>query len=187
MITTIFNITTGIWILSEVLLNRLLRSAKSDKQGADKYSELYIWLVIGVSTFLGVYFSRIYNMPIYSEMIYAYVGIALIAIGICFRFLAIKQLGKFFTVDVTIRKDHQLMQSGLYRFLRHPSYSASLLSFFGFGFALNSWISLGTVFIPVLCSFIYRMNVEEKVLKEQFGKQYADYMNRTKRIVPFVY
>jgi protein-S-isoprenylcysteine O-methyltransferase Ste14 len=187
MYITIFYIVSAIWILSEIFLNRFLRSGKSDKKGADKNSELFIWLVIGVSAYAGVYLSHVYDVPIYSNGMFAFVGIALILIGIGFRFWAIKQLGRFFTVDVTIRQDHQLMQSGFYQYLRHPSYAASLLSFFGFGFSLNSWLSLAIVFIPVLFSFIHRMNVEEKVLKDQFGEKYIDYMSKTKRIVPFIY
>jgi protein-S-isoprenylcysteine O-methyltransferase Ste14 len=187
MYTTVFNITAAIWMLSEISLNRFLRSGKSDKKGADKYSELFIWLVIGASVGIGVYVSYIYSVPIFANAQLAYIGIVLIAIGIIMRFWAIKQLGKFFTVDVTIRKDHQLMQSGFYQYLRHPSYSSSLLSFIGMGLAVNSWLSLAIIFIPVLGSFIHRMNIEEKVLTEQFGKQYTDYMARTKRIVPFIY
>jgi protein-S-isoprenylcysteine O-methyltransferase Ste14 len=96
-------------------------------------------------------------------------------------------LGRFFTVNVTIRIDHQLIQSGFYKYLRHPSYTGALLSFLGLGLSLNNWFSLVIVFLPTLFAFIHRMNIEENVLAEQFGKQYQDYISKTKRILPFVY
>ena len=107
--------------------------------------------------------------------------------GVIFRFIAIKQLGRFFTVNVTIRNDHQLIQSGLYKYLRHPSYCGSLISFLGFGISLNNWLSIIFIIIPYSLAVMYRIKVEEKVLTEQFGKQYLDYKKHTKRIIPFIY
>jgi protein-S-isoprenylcysteine O-methyltransferase Ste14 len=176
-----------LWILSEVLLNRLTRSGKSDKQAADKNTELYIWISIIVSVTVGVFVSKAFAMPVFTNHRLVLIGIAIIILGILIRLIAIKQLGKFFTVDITIRKDHQLMQNGFYKFLRHPSYTGSLISFLGFGFSLNNWISIAIVFLPTFFTFIYRISIEEKVLTEQFGKQYTEYKSKTKRLIPFVY
>ena len=183
----LFYSTYLLWILSEVLLNRLIRSSKTDKQAADKNTELYLWLSIIISISIGVFVSTMFAFPIFFSERLALIGIAVIFIGIIIRLIAIKQLGRFFTVDVTIRKDHQLMQNGFYKYLRHPSYTGSLVSFLGFGLSLNNWLSLVVVFLPILFTFMYRISIEEKVLTEQFGKQYLDYTSRTKRLIPFVY
>ena len=111
----------------------------------------------------------------------------LILTGMVMRLVAVKQLGKFFTVDVTIRKGHQLMKNGVYKYIRHPSYTGSLLSFIGYGISLNNYVALATVLIPVVGSFIYRINIEEKALTEQFGQHYSDYKTTTKRLIPFIY
>ena len=108
-------------------------------------------------------------------------------LGIGFRLLAIKQLGRFFTVDVTIRENHQLLQTGFYKYLRHPSYTGSLLTFFGFGISLNNWLGLGIVILPTVITMLYRIRIEEKVLTEQFGKSYLEYSSKTKRLIPFIY
>lgn len=71
--------------------------------------------------------------------------------------------------------------------MRHPSYTGSLITFFGFGLALNNWLSLAIVFIPTLYTMLYRIRVEEKVLMEQFGEKYITYSNKTKRLIPFIY
>lgn len=183
----IFFLTYIVWILSEVLLNRFVRSGKSDKQSSDKNSELYLWITITIAVTLGVILSTSYAFPIFLKEKFKFIGLIIIIVGIIIRFTAIRQLGRFFTVDVTIRKDHQLMQNGFYKYIRHPSYTGSLLSFLGFGLALNNWISIVVVFIPVLLTFIHRMNIEEKVLTGQFDKQYIDYINRTKRLIPYIY
>ena len=175
------------WFLSEIILNSFLRSGKSDKQSSDKNTLLLLWVSIIISITIGVFLSKTTYIPVLKSEQIALIGISAIIIGIIIRLVAIKQLGKFFTVDVTIRENHQLLQSGLYKFLRHPSYTGSLISFLGFGLSLNNWLSLFIVFLPVLFSIIHRINIEEKVLTERFGKQYSDYIAGTKRLIPFVY
>lgn len=183
----LFNSICFFWILSEILLNRLWRSGNSDKKSSDKNSLLLIWVTILISVTVGVFISKLIALPILSNVGLEFIGLAMIILGIIFRLVAVKQLGKFFTVDVTIRKNHQLLQTGLYKVLRHPSYTGSLLSFFGFGLSLNNWLSLAVVFLPTLFAMVHRINIEEKVLTEQFGKQYLDYIFKTKRLIPFVY
>lgn len=183
----LFYLTFFIWILSEIILNRFVRSGKSDKHSTDKNTEFFLWLTIIMSVTAAVFISINFSFPIFLSERFEFIGLVLIIAGIIIRFIAIRQLGKFFTVDVTIRSDHELMQGGLYQYLRHPSYSASLLSFLGLGLALNNWLSLCIVFFSVLFAYIHRMNTEESVLTEQFGQKYSDYIQRTKRIIPFVY
>jgi len=183
----IYLFTYILWILSELILNRIARSGKLDKKSADKNTELYIWIAILLSITAGVFITIYFPFPIFENSDFKVVGLAIILIGIAVRFIAIRQLGTYFTVDVTIRADHQLMQSGLYKYIRHPSYTGAALSLFGMGLSLDNLYSFPVVFIPTVYSLIHRIKVEEKVLVEQFGKQYTDYMLTTKRLIPFVY
>jgi len=183
----LYNLIYLVWILSEIFLNRFVRLGKSDKKAADRNSELFLWISIIISITIGVIVSVMTVFPIFSYDRLRSIGLLVIVIGIMLRFIAIKQLGRFFTVDVTIRKDHELMQNGFYKYIRHPSYTGSLLSFAGLGLSMNNWLGLVIIFVPVLFTFLYRISVEEKVLTEQFGKQYTDYISATKRLIPYLY
>src|SRR2546423_14055212 len=114
-------------------------------------------------------------------------AVALFAAGLVLRWWAIVTLGRFFTVDVTIEKDHELVERGPFRMVRHPSYTGVLLAFVGLGLSLGNWAALLVIFLPIVAAFIHRMNVEENALSDALGSQYTDYMRRTKRLVPFVY
>ena len=103
------------------------------------------------------------------------------------RWWAIITLGRFFTVDVTIEKDHELVERGPFRMVRHPSYTGVLLAFVGLALTLDNWAALLVILLPIGVAFIHRMNVEEKALSGALGSQYTNYMRRTKRLVPFVY
>lgn len=175
-----------VWFLSEVILGRLLRSKKGDKKNADKGSLVLIWVIIIIANISAVLMSIWFPFSISKFFGIGYVGLAVILLGIILRLSIIVSLGKFFTVNVTIKEDHQLKTDGFYKYLRHPSYFASLISFIGFGISLNNWISLAIVFILVLFAFSVRVRVEEKVLIEYFGDTYIDYIKNTKGIIPFV-
>lgn len=184
---SIFIIIYTIWGLSELIISRYLKSKETDNSNMDNNSLRLIWLGIVSAMTLSVYIGINYNFPISSYENIRYIGLIVIVIGIVLRLLVIKALGKFFTSDVTIMKNHQLKTSGFYHFLRHPSYTASLLSFIGFGLSLNNWISILIVISVVLMVFINRIKVEEKALIGFFGQTYLDYKKSTKALIPFVY
>ncbi len=114
-------------------------------------------------------------------------GFAIMLIGILIRWIAIHELGKYFTGRVTIRTDHHLVKNGPYKWARHPAYTGSLVANFGFGMVFKNWISFILIFVPILLAALYRMEIEEKVLNETFGSEYADYAARVKRLVPGIY
>jgi protein-S-isoprenylcysteine O-methyltransferase Ste14 len=184
---SIFYLTYLLWISSEVILSRIARIGKSESKSADKNSNLIIWIAIILSVFIGVTITFAFELPVSGNSWFAQTGILIIFCGIFIRFTAIRQLGRFFTVTVLIRKDHQLIQNGFYKFLRHPSYTGALISFLGFGISINNWLALPVVILIPLSAFIHRINVEEKVLLKEFGTQYEEYAKRTKRLIPFVY
>lgn len=164
-----------------------MHSGKTDKKDADKNSLRIIWLTIIVSISVAVYVSMIISMPISLSPSFEYVGLAIIWAGIIARLLVIKSLGKYFTVDVTIRQDHQLKKDGPYKYLRHPSYFASFVSFAGFGISLNNIASLAIVSCAIIAAFIFRIKIEERALIQQFGQQYLNYKKEVKALIPFVY
>ena len=112
---------------------------------------------------------------------------ARIVAGLALRWYSIIYLGRFFTVNVAIATDHRLIDTGPYRFIRHPSYTGALMAFGGVGLCLCNWASLAVMFVPTLLVFMRRMHVEEVALIQGLGNTYRDYMRRTKRLIPAVY
>lgn len=174
------------WLVSEIMLNKVMRGSNTDQQQKDKGSLTTMWIIIIVSTVAARFVSHTTPWKIDGQSI-PFIGLLVIIAGMILRFAAIIQLGRLFTVMVTIREGHHLKKDGIYKHLRHPSYSGSLLSFLGYGISLNNWLSLAVVFVPILFVFVYRMNIEEKVLSAEFNGEYTDYMKTTKRLIPWIY
>ncbi len=113
-------------------------------------------------------------------------GTALLAAGSLLRRHCFRVLGKFFTGAVKVQDDHRVIDAGAYRWIRHPSYAAGILVFGSIGLAMGNWVSLAVlVAIPVVV-YVYRMMVEERALLLRIGEPYAEYMRRTKRLIPFI-
>lgn len=177
-----------IYLFSEVLLTATRRSRSRTGTKQDRSTLGVIWIVIIVSIVAGVNVAKLWPaaaLPNGREL--AYVGVFLFVAGLVLRWWAIITLGRFFTVDVTIEKDHELVERGPFRVVRHPSYTGVLLAFVGFALTLRNWAALLIILVPIFAAFIRRMKVEEEALSKALGSRYADYMRRTKRLVPFVY
>ena len=176
------------YFISEVLLTVTRRSRSRTGTKQDRSMLGVIWIVIMVSIAAGVYVAaRWPAAALPSGQSFAVVGVILFVAGLILRWWAIITLGRFFTVDVVIEKDHELVERGPFRLVRHPSYTGVLLAFVGFALTLRNWAALLVVLVPIFAAFIRRMNVEEEALSRALGSRYADYMRRTKRLVPFVY
>lgn len=177
-----------IYVLSELGLSIKKRAKVDAARDVDRGSLGLLWLVIAAAVTLAfnlVYWVPAADMPAAPAL--RYVGIALFAAGLAIRWYAIIQLGRFFTVNVSIAADHRLIDTGPYRIVRHPSYTGALMAFLGLGLCMANGASLVALFVPICLVFLRRINVEEAALTAAFGDQYRDYMRRTPRLVPAIY
>jgi protein-S-isoprenylcysteine O-methyltransferase len=114
------------------------------------------------------------------------IAIVVFALGLVLRWASILFLGRFFTIDVSVAADHKVIDTGPYRFVRHPSYSGLLLMWLAIGVSTANVLALLALMMPGI-GLLYRIKVEESVLAESLGSRYREYMQKTKRLIPFVY
>jgi protein-S-isoprenylcysteine O-methyltransferase Ste14 len=96
-----------------------------------------------------------------------------------------KSLGEFYSQEILIYKNHDLIMKGPYKILRHPQYLAQILVDFGGGLAVMSYLLLpiAIIEIPFL---IMRALLEEKLLEKNFKERFADYKKKTGFLIPFI-
>jgi protein-S-isoprenylcysteine O-methyltransferase Ste14 len=138
-------------------------------------SLLYVASAFGVGVWQG------------TELTSGIAGLTCIVIGLALRYGAIFTLGERFTWRVSILESHQLIRRGIYRYLRHPSYTGGLLAFIGVALAFRSWLSLLLFTLTYLPAILHRIRVEEQVLAGYFAEEFQDYRKQTRRLIPFVY
>jgi protein-S-isoprenylcysteine O-methyltransferase Ste14 len=115
------------------------------------------------------------------------VGLALMAAGIFVRHWAILTLGRFFTVDVRVQPGQTVVESGPYRWVRHPSYAGMIVFFVGLGLALSDWASLATLALVPTAGLIVRIRSEERALLDGLGEQYRHFAATRRRLCPGVW
>ena len=113
-------------------------------------------------------------------------GLALVVAGFVLITWTTVELGRQYSVYITLQQDHQLITSGPYRYIRHPRYLGVMLVALGLALLFRSWIALAA--LPFLLALlIFRLTDEEKLLREEFGARWEAYVQRSWRLVPFMY
>lgn len=151
-----------VYFVSEVLLTITRRSRSRTGERQDRSTLRVLWVVIMISIGSGVFVAgnwRAGALP-YGWM-FTIAGVVLFAAGLIFRWWAIVTLGRFFTVDVTIEKDHELVERGPFQYVRHPSYTGVLLAFVWFALTLRNWGAILVVVVPICAAFGLWMTVEK--------------------------
>ncbi len=114
------------------------------------------------------------------------IGLALFVIGLTLMIIAQLTLWQNYSGFVVIKKDHQLITHGLYRFTRNPIYLGAIMAFTGLPVYAASVYGFLTIFLMIPI-FLYRIRLEEQLLAEEFQDAYQKYKERTKKLIPFIY
>ena len=173
------------WVISEVVLLILARSKKNSVDRDEGSivllnATIYICVALGVTLgFLGIGHIRGF------APIVPCTGLCFIVFGLIIRWVSILTLRKYFTTNVVIQNGHRIIKSGIYRFVRHPSYSGSIISFFGLGLVFVNWLSIIILVVPITIAFMKRIKIEERALENAFGEEYIAYCKSTWRLLPW--
>ena len=118
-------------------------------------------------------------------------NLGLIVLGACVLLGALilfrithKALGKMWSHSLDLRKDHKLVTSGIYEKVRHPMYTAFWVWAVGALLLLPNWIAGLSGVIGFGTLYFLRVGQEEKMMLDEFGEEYSNYMKRTNRIIP---
>ncbi len=186
MIRLVLLVVVFLFPVSEVALGVLKRSSSRSAQSQDRGSLLLFWLSIALGIGLanvarGIPSTRLPGSPETIQLL----SLGLLLGGLALRWTAILTLGRLFTVDVAIHSDHVVVQTGLYRFVRHPSYTGALVAFVGLGLFFANWLSMAALLAPIMLGVLNRVRKEEQaLLRSSLGSEYAAYCARTKRFIP---
>ncbi|MEM9847985.1 MAG: protein-S-isoprenylcysteine O-methyltransferase [Bacteroidota bacterium] len=123
-----------------------------------------------------------YTLPLYAQVI----GIALIPFMLWLFYRSHKDLGKNWSVSLEIRAEHNIVDTGVYKHIRHPMYTAIWIWVIIQALLLNNYIAGLSGIIGFGALYFFRVGREESMMLEEFGQSYATYKKRTKRLIPFI-
>jgi protein-S-isoprenylcysteine O-methyltransferase Ste14 len=178
----VFIATLGIAAAAELALQVRTRS-----EGARDPS--YVWMLAGSSAGVALAFAAaaVHDRLPGPRWLPAVAGIAVMWAGFGLRAWAIRTLGRFFRVEVTVDTGQTVVDTGPYSRVRHPSYTGLLVFYLGLGICLDSYLSMAAAVLFPLAAVINRIDHEERTLRRELGEAYEVYMSRTRRLVPGVW
>jgi protein-S-isoprenylcysteine O-methyltransferase Ste14 len=171
----------------EVFLNLRQRRKSKVTTSSDKSSLWWLYGLITLGYALSFSIGATKVGRIYYWNTFFAVGMALVVIGLMIRIYSILTLKQYFTYSVAKVENHKIIETGLYKFIRHPGYLGQLIIFIGISTSISNWLSILVMMIPVTLGYLYRIKIEERFMLEQLGEDYLNYQERTKRIIPMIY
>jgi protein-S-isoprenylcysteine O-methyltransferase Ste14 len=183
-----FAVLDWAWLISELLLQVVTPTTRKRGQLKDRGSLLVLLPTIFASVWGAMWFGETHPRTMLDGADWLGVAaVVLMAAGLAIRWTAIYTLGVSFSTNVAIHATQTLRTRGLYRLVRHPSYTGMLLCFAAIGVYERNWVSLAIMLVFPTAALLYRMHVEEIALRGAFGEQYVNYSRTTRRLIPGIY
>lgn len=114
------------------------------------------------------------------------VGIIFALTGFIIAIIARHTLGGNWSSNIDLKKNHTLMTTGIYGYMRHPIYTGTILMLLGLVCVIGNVLSILLTFLATW--FLqYKIKQEEILLSRHFPKEYAAYKKRTKTLIPFIF
>jgi len=176
----------GVWLLGEVAL-LVTRRATVGLVPGDRGFVGSVLLVFMLTNLVAILALRFCPWATFATGPSACVGIGLMVLGLALRWWSVIHLGRFFTVNVAVSTDQRVIDSGPYRWIRHPSYAGMLLLLVGIGVCFGNVVSMAVILVPLVALLLKRIRVEEAALASTLGDTYRDYRSHTKRLIPAIY
>jgi len=188
-----FRITVAILIVLWWLYWRIQEKI-ADREKPKTQTQYPLVSFIGKYVFFGMIalsFVQLLGLSVLSFVTYsslaAWIGFLCVVCGVIICIVARRTLAANWAngYEYQIKKGHELITSGIYGYIRHPIYTGIAFIFIGAELVAQSylWISYLSLFV----AFFVQGRREEKLLFAYFGKQYKDYMKKTKMLIPFVF
>ncbi|MEV5574904.1 isoprenylcysteine carboxylmethyltransferase family protein [Spirillospora sp. NPDC052269] len=184
----IFDAVVILWLAGEVGL-RIVEMRKAGTVRVSEHGTLGLFVVLGVGgAVVGSLIARaVPSLDWHVGTAVYLAAAAIMLVGLAVRFWAIVTLGKFFRSSVHVQEGHQVVSSGPYRFVRHPSYTGLMLLFIGVALTFGNLISLVVFLVCVSIATLVRIRVEERVLSAELGDAYREFARTRARLVPHVW
>lgn len=176
------------WASIEIIIALKTRVKFTSTDRLEYRSERLIWLVVATALIAALLLKQLHLVPLPIEpLTRQMIAVSLLVVGIALRCHAVLSLGEFFSTTVVTQVEHNLIEIGPYRSIRHPAYTGLLVSFFAAGLAMGDILALLALFLPIALVLLQRIAIEEQWLRNHFGSQYDEYCQRTKKLIPWVY
>lgn len=185
----VFQIVFTLFLVSEILFFLFTSYENLKNPGTKKSSDRgsFFLITLGITSIVFINMFCRKNLFLILPSTFFWLGALFTIAGISLRAYSIWTLRKFFTFNVQVNSNQKIVQTGPYKFIRHPAYSGSILTIIGIALCFRSVIGVAISLVIISLIYGYRISIEETVLIESFKASYIEYIKRTKKVIPFIW
>lgn len=182
-------IASAIWIFAELYLVFRDNTRGKGRTTIDHRTRYYnfVSLIIAISCAAIISWIPLFQFNRRGTSIIFWIGILIICFGLFLRYWSIHLLGKYFSTTIELEDSQKIIQKGPYKWIRHPSYSGTILFCIGYGLAVQNWLSLLIAISLPTIALLHRIKIEEETLTKGLGDDYKVYQKKTKKLIPGVW
>jgi protein-S-isoprenylcysteine O-methyltransferase Ste14 len=187
--TILLAVVSGVWATLEAWLILRDRKRGKGKTDVDGHTRLFNFFSMTFSPTMAAILTAIpiaRDLGLRSIFVFG-IGIGIMSMGLSLRIWSIAVLGKYFRTTIELENHQRVVQSGPYRFIRHPSYAGLILTCIGYGLGLQNILALVIVVTLPTVALLHRIDIEEEVLGAGMGKAYGTYQEKTKKLIPGIW
>jgi len=175
-----------LWLAYWIVAARTTHETRRREGRASRFSHygplILGGLLLGVPNILGAELDRPFHA---ATPFWLLLAVALVVPGLGFSALARAYLGRNWSVEVTIKNQHELVRSGPYAVVRHPIYAGMLLALIGTALMIGNWRALIGLAL-IVAAVLRKLTIEERFMAEQFGEAYSRYRADVPALIPFL-
>ena len=175
-----------LWLAYWIVAARTTHETRRREGRASRFSHygplILGGLLLGVPNILGAELDRPFHA---ATPFWLLLAVALVVPGLGFSALARAYLGRNWSVEVTIKNQHELVRSGPYAVVRHPIYAGMLLALIGTALMIGNWRALIGLAL-IVAAVLRKLTIEERFMAEQFGEAYSRYRAEVPALIPFL-
>ena len=174
---------TVYWLMSALFVKRTVK-----RQAASDRIAYIICVLLAFSLLFENYFpfTFLYHPVLFQSEVWKMAGLVVCAAGLIFALTARIYLGENWSGTITVKENHQLVQSGPYSITRNPIYTGILLAFLGCAMSLGQVKGyMGIIFL--LITILIKVKKEEEFMQEVFGGSFLSYKLKVKKLIPGLY
>ena len=164
-----------------IFQKKIVKDNKTDAENI----RLIILVVLLFIPLLAYFFMKDYNYIIPNGI--KNIAFVIMPIALICLIKTSYDLGNNFSYTLQIKEEHKLIDTGIYKYIRHPMYFCALLFIIGQSLLIPNIIGNISNILLLFLFFNGRIDDEEKMMIREFGEKYKEYIHQTKSIIPFIY
>ena len=175
------------YFIEQYAYSKFIPAQNKETQNAENVSQSYGWRLIWDTAYFALFINALYQIVLQTKPLFIleWLGYFCFLFGVALRIWSLKEIGRFYDPGIVVKADHQMINTGPYRVLRHPLHLGTVLQITGLAGFAPLWLAFPAVLASlVLCLYLNRT---EDRIHRQLGSAFESYYLKTWDLIDLIF